>query len=44
MEKPVIFEIFTDMDEENDALRQIRNIRVDGVSALKMKIKSILRK
>lgn len=42
MEKSMIFEIFTEMDDENEALRMIRNVRVDGISSIKSKIKGLL--
>ncbi|ADU24051.1 2-succinyl-5-enolpyruvyl-6-hydroxy-3-cyclohexene-1-carboxylate synthase [Ruminococcus albus] len=38
----IIFEVFTDVDEENTALKLIRNIRIDTSSAIKGKIKSLL--
>lgn len=42
MNKPIIFEIFTDMDAENEALRMIRNARVDHSNTIKSKIKGLL--
>ncbi|MDO5455780.1 MAG: thiamine pyrophosphate-binding protein [Eubacteriales bacterium] len=40
----IIFEVFTDGDMENKALRLIRNMKVDASSAVKRGIKSILRR
>lgn len=41
-EQSIIFEVFTDMDEENMALKMIRNTRVDAPATIKGKIKNLL--
>lgn len=41
-DKPMIFEVFTDMDAENEALKMIRNVRVDVSATLKKTIKRII--
>ncbi|MBD5227480.1 MAG: 2-succinyl-5-enolpyruvyl-6-hydroxy-3-cyclohexene-1-carboxylate synthase [Bacteroidales bacterium] len=41
---PLLFEIFTDSELENEALHTIRNLRVDGSSVLKNKVRNILGK
>lgn len=42
-EKPMIFEIFTQVDNENEALKQIWNIEVPGAKTIiKQSIKKIL--
>lgn len=42
--KPILFEVFTDVQSESDALYTIRNLKVDTSAALKGKIKSLLRR
>ncbi|MCR4611014.1 MAG: thiamine pyrophosphate binding domain-containing protein [Lachnospiraceae bacterium] len=42
MNQSMLFEVFTDVDDENDALKKIRNVKVDTSAALKSKIKSLL--
>lgn len=41
-DRSMILEVFTDMDAENEALRRIRNMKIDGVHFVKSKIKSFL--
>ena len=41
-EQSMIFEIFTELEDEDKALKMIRNAKVDASSALKGKIKSLL--
>ena len=41
-EKPMIFEIFTDVKSENDALYKIYNIEVSQETVLKRVIKGIV--
>lgn len=41
-EKPMLFEIFTDMDAENEALKKIRNLRVTTTATVKNAIKKII--
>ena len=38
----ILFEVFTDVEEENNALHMIRNLKVDSSVALKRKVKSFL--
>jgi len=40
--QPMIFEVFTDIKDESDALYSIRNMKVDTQAALKGKLKSFL--
>jgi 2-succinyl-5-enolpyruvyl-6-hydroxy-3-cyclohexene-1-carboxylate synthase len=42
MEKPMLFEIFTEMDAENEALKLIRNLRVTTTATVKNTIKKII--
>lgn len=42
MEKPMLFEIFTEMDAENEALKKIRNLRVTTTQTVKNVIKKII--
>jgi len=42
--KPMLFEVFTDMNEENDALKLIRNCRIDAPTGLKQTIKKMIGK
>ena len=42
--KSIIFEVFTDIDDENNALKLIQNVKIDKSIAIKGKIKSILGK
>lgn len=41
--KPVLLEVFTENDDENQALKAIRNIEVDEAAIAKRKIKSVIR-
>jgi len=41
-EKPILFEVFTDSEDENEALKLIRNIREDTTGFLKGKMKEVL--
>lgn len=41
-EQSIIFEVFTDLVDENTALQLIRNAKVDASSAIKGKIKNLL--
>ena len=40
--KPMIFEVFTDTKDENEALKIVRTLRVDKTSVMKQKIAGIL--
>lgn len=42
MECPMIFEVFTDMDSENDALKKIRNCRINTSTTIKSAIKKMI--
>lgn len=44
LDTSIIFEVFTDMDDENDALKLIRNTKIDTSVAIKGKIKGLLRR
>lgn len=41
-EKPILFEVFTDSEDENEALKLLRNIREDTTGFLKGKMKEVL--
>jgi len=41
--KPILFEVFTNNDDENEALRRIRNIEVDETVVAKMKLKKVVK-
>ena len=41
-DKSIVFEVFTESDEENKALKMIRNVKIDTTIAIKGKIKNLL--
>lgn len=41
-EQSMVFEVFTDIEEENTALKMIRNLKTDSSVSLKAKIKNLL--
>lgn len=43
VEKPILLEVFTDNNDENEALRTIRNIEVDETANTKQKLKRVIK-
>ena len=41
-EKPILFEVFTNSEEESEALRLIRNIEADASTTTKHLIKNVI--
>ena len=42
-DKPILFEVFTETNDESDALKMIQNIMVDPKTVVKQKVKSVVK-
>ena len=43
-ERPIFFEVFTQQEDENLSLKQIRNIKIDKTKELKQKIYQLIKR